>query len=202
MSNPLWKLKIETDRLILRPQELIDYESWYAGFANRLPSQHPYDEGRVSLEQCDRAWFTRLCQRHQQEAMRDEIYVLGIFDRQTNQHLGNIDFSTLKRDVYQWAILGYQIHNQFWRQGYGKEAVKAALIAGFETLNYHRIEAVINLDNWASIALAESVGMQKEGVRRRFFYENEQWVDHLIYVALPHDLGLVEKSPYGLESED
>lgn len=25
-------------------------------------------------------------------------------------------------------------------------------------------------------------------------YENEQWVDHVIYVALPTDLGLVERA--------
>ena len=76
-----------------------------------------------------------------------------------------------------------------------KEAVRAALIAGFDTLKYHRIEAAINLDNQASLALAESVGMQKECIRRGFLYENEQWVDHFIYVALPPDLGLVEKPP-------
>ena len=76
-----------------------------------------------------------------------------------------------------------------------KEAVRAALIAGFDRLDYHRIEAAINLDNQASIALAQSVGMQKECIRRGFLYENEQWVDHLIYVALPHDLSLSEKSP-------
>jgi [ribosomal protein S5]-alanine N-acetyltransferase len=73
--------------------------------------------------------------------------------------------------------------------------VRAALRAGFESFGYHRIEAAINLDNYISITLAQSVGLQKECVRRGFYYENEQWVDHLIYVALPHDLGLIEKPP-------
>ncbi|MER2181783.1 MAG: GNAT family N-acetyltransferase, partial [Desemzia incerta] len=41
-------------------------------------------------------------------------------------------------------------HNHFWRKGYGKEAVNAALNLAFEKLNYHRIEAHINLDNHAS----------------------------------------------------
>ncbi len=113
---------------------------------------------------------------------------LGSSDRQTEQHLGNIDLSTIRRGDYQWAILGYEIHNQHWKQGFGKEAVRAALIAGFETLHYHRIEAAINLENQASIALAQSVGMQRECIRRGFIYENEQWVDHLIYVALRRDL--------------
>lgn len=73
--------------------------------------------------------------------------------------------------------------------------MKAALRVEFENLGYHRIEAAINLDNHLSIALAQSVGLQKECIRRGFYYENEQWVDHLIYVALPSDLGLVEKPP-------
>lgn len=190
-----WNLRIETERLVLRPQQSIDYEVWYAGFSERFPSQHQYDDGRVNLDHCDRDWFTTLCQRHHQTALRDELYVFGIFNRQTKQHLGNIDISTLKRGEYQWAILGYEIHNQFWKQGFGKEAVRAALIAGFESLNFQRIEAAINLDNSASITLAESIGMQRECIRRKFFYEAEQWVDHLIYVALPCDFGLPQEPP-------
>ncbi|MCY7321391.1 MAG: GNAT family N-acetyltransferase [Phormidesmis sp. CAN_BIN36] len=195
MANASWTLTIATERLILRSQQPSDYECWLAGFAGRSPSQHQYDDGLVSLEHCDREWFTALCQRHQQQALADQVFVFGIFDRQTEQHLGNIDLSTMRRGDYQWAILGYEIHNQHWKQGFGKEAVRAALIAGFDRLDYHRIEAAINLDNQASIALAQSVGMQKECIRRGFLYENEQWIDHLIYVALPHDLSLSEKSP-------
>jgi [ribosomal protein S5]-alanine N-acetyltransferase len=188
---------IETERLILRPQRPDDYESWLAGFSGRLPAQHPYDDGLVNLDHCDRAWFEQLCQRHQQEAITDQFFILGIFLHQTGQHVGNVDFSTFRRGAYQWAILGYEIHNQYWNQGFGQEAVRSALIAGFETFHYHRIEAAINLDNHASIALAERIGMQKEGIRRGFIYENEQWVDHFIYVALPSDLGLMEKPPQG-----
>lgn len=195
MSGISWALTINTERLSLRPQQPSDYETWYAGFSGRLPKQHQYDDGLVSLAHCDRHWFTDLCQRHQQQALTDRVFVFGIFSRQTAQHLGNIDLSTIRRQEHQWAVLGYEIHNQHWRQGFGREAVRATLIAGFETLGYHRIEAAINLDNQASIALAQSVGMQKECIRRGFLYENEQWVDHFIYVALPSDLGLVEKPP-------
>jgi [ribosomal protein S5]-alanine N-acetyltransferase len=196
MTKTSWTLTINTKRLILRPQETSDYEIWYASFSGRLPSQHQYDEGLVSLDHCDREWFANLCQRYQQKALADELYVFGIFSRQTGQHIGNIDISNIFRGEYQWAILGYEIHNQYWKQGFGKEAVKAALIAGFKTLGYHRIEAAINLDNQASIALAESVGMHKECIRHGFLYENEQWVDHFIYVAIPSSVGLVENPPH------
>lgn len=195
MSATAWKLRIETERLILRPQEPGDYKSWSAGFAGRLPKQHPYDAGWVDLEAWDWYWFVEVCQRHQQWALMDRAYIFGVFSRETNQHLGNIDLSTIRREENQWANLGYSIHNQYQRQGFGKEAVRAALVAGFKELNYHRIEAAINLDNEPSVALVENVGMQKECVRSGFYYENEQWVDHLIYVALPAQFGLPEKPP-------
>lgn len=186
---------IETERLILRLQESNDYDSWYAGFAGRLPQQYPYDEGKISLAGCDRPWFAKLCQRHHEQALNDDAYIFAVFSRQTHQHLGHVDLSTIQREEKQWANLGYGIHNQYWKQGFGQEAVSALLRTGFEELGYHRIEAAINLDNHPAIALAERVGLQKECIRRGFYYENQQWVDHLIYVALPTDLGLVERPP-------
>lgn len=195
MSDTTWNLAIATERLILRPQQPSDYEAWYAGFAGRLPSLCKYDEGQVDISECDFQWFCNLCQHHQKRALQDKDYIFGVFLRDRDRHLGNIDLSTIRREENQWANLGYGIHNQYQRQGFGHEATRAAIIAGFEHLNYHRIEAAINLDNDRSIALAKSVGMKKECMRSGFFYENEQWVDHLIYVALPTDFDLAEKPP-------
>lgn len=195
MGKVDWMLTIETERLILRPQKPSDYEAWYDSFSSRLPQQSKYDEGPISLKGCDPAWFSNLCDRHQEQALSDYAYIFGVFLKQTAQHLGHVDLSTIYREEKQWANLGYGIHNQYWRQGFGSEAVKAALISGFEDLGYHRIEAAINLDNYPSIALAQSVGLQKECIRRGFYYENERWVDHIIYVALPSDFGLAEKPP-------
>lgn len=43
------------------------------------------------------------------------------------------------------------------------------------------MEAQINVDNVISRKLAESVGMELEGIRKGFIFENEEWVDHVIY---------------------
>lgn len=195
MREAAWTLTIETPRLILRPQQPGDYAAWRAGLQGRLPSQHRHDEGRVGLDGCDANWFAEICQSHQRQALRDTAYIFAIFAKGTHQHLGYVDLSTIQREEKQWANLGYGIHNQHWRQGFGQEAVKAAVIAGFEHLGYHRIEAAINLDNPASIALAERVGLQKECVRRGFYYDGGQWTDHVIYAALPGDFGLDERPP-------
>ncbi|MBP5972422.1 hypothetical protein HW132_06670 [Brasilonema sp. CT11] len=66
-----WTLTINTECLILRPQQPDDYEFWYAGFAGRLPQQYKYDEGQISLDGCDSGWFSTLCKRHQHQALDD-----------------------------------------------------------------------------------------------------------------------------------
>jgi [ribosomal protein S5]-alanine N-acetyltransferase len=109
MSENSWTLTLLTERLILRPQQLNDYQAWYAGFAGRFSKQHPYDAGIVDLEGCDLQWFLELCQRHQKLALTDRVYVFGVFLQETNQHLGNIDLSTIRRADNQWANLGYTI---------------------------------------------------------------------------------------------
>lgn len=172
---------IETDRLVIRPLEREDYTPWITEFENRFPSQHKYDEGKIDMSVCTKDWFGDLVDNHQRMALDDKVYVFGIFRKEDKIHIGSIDFSTIMREDFQWARFGYSIHNQFWRQGYAKEAVKAAIILAFEKLNFHRIEAHINLDNTPSVRLAESVGMQFECIRKGFIYEFDEWTDHLIY---------------------
>jgi hypothetical protein len=39
------------------------------------------------------------------------------------------------------------------------------------------------------------INMQKECLRKGFYYEYEQWMDRLIYFAIPAYFGLDEKPP-------
>ncbi len=177
----LHKIRTETERLVIRFIEEDDYSSWLTEYENRLPSQHKYDDGKIDMGICTKEWFSELVTQHYQMAVDDNVYVFSVFRKEDNAHIGVIDFSTIMRREFQWARFGYTIHNHFWRRGYGKEAVKAAIELAFEKLNYHRIEAHINLDNNASIKLAESVGMVYECTRKGFIYEDDEWTDHLVY---------------------
>lgn len=133
------------------------------------------------MSECTKEWFHNLVKKHQMLALSDTANVFGIFRKNDGKHLGMVDFSTLARENFQWGRIGYTIHNQYWRKGYGKEAVIGALHIAFKDLQFHRIEAHINVDNAPSINLAESVGMEFECVRKGFIYEYEEWTDHLIY---------------------
>ena len=99
--------------------------------------------------------------------------------------VGVIDFCVLYRDDYQMANLGYQIHNRYWRRGYAIEAIKAGFKIAFKDIKLHRLEAAIDLNNKASIALAKKAGLFREGIKKNYLLENGQWVDQLVYVMTP-----------------
>lgn len=176
-------LQIETERLILRPFKKNDYQVWTQGFNERLPSQHKYDEGYdPDSSTYTRKWFADWIGEFQEDAEKDELYILGIFRKEDGANIGNIELITILRMDYNWGMMGYSIHNQYFRQGYGKESVQAALQLFFTELNFHRVELQINTDNIPSQKLAESAGFTYECRRENFFYEGGKWIDQLIYI--------------------
>lgn len=175
-------LHIETKRLIIRPFKKEDYVNWYTQFDNRLLSQYKYDDGRPeNLSDSTEEWFYNWVEGFNESAKKDEMYNLGIFRREDGVNIGKVELIKILRMDYQWAMMGYSIHNQFWKNGYGMESVMAAADAFFTTLNFHRIELHINVDNYPSKKLAERAGFLFECKRKAFSFENDLWTDFLIY---------------------
>ncbi|WP_411747764.1 GNAT family N-acetyltransferase [Psychrobacillus psychrotolerans] len=176
------KLVIETERFIIRPFQKEDYSNWYEQFDNRMPSQYTYDDGRpLNMLTSTEEWFVEWIEGFNELAKKDEMYILGIFRKEDGVNVGKVELITILRMDYQWAMMGYSIHNQYWNNGYGLESVLAATEAFFSTLNFHRIELHINIDNYPSIRLAEKAGFIFECERKEFSLENDQWTDFLIY---------------------
>ncbi|WP_328587731.1 GNAT family N-acetyltransferase [Alteribacter lacisalsi] len=157
-----------------------DYEAWLEGFTGRSDSQYRHDTGRMDMTECTEDWFEKLVEKHRQLAADDTAYIFFVFHKD-GRHLGHVDFSTLEREEFQWARIGYAFHNQHWGNGYAAEAVTRALETGFRELGYHRIEAHINLDNPRSMKLAERAGMTFECTRKGFIYEFGEWTDNHVY---------------------
>jgi ribosomal-protein-alanine N-acetyltransferase len=59
-----------------------------------------------------------------------------------------------------------------------KEGLLQVIKHAFGELGLHRLEANIQPDNQASIALAQSVGFQYEGFSPRLLKINSVWCDH------------------------
>lgn len=144
--------------VILRPLEISDYQIWYAGFAGRNEKMLPYDEGRLDMPPCTESWFEDLVKHHQALREKDEQYIYGIFHQETGQHLGMIYLARLVRDRTSWAEVGYTIHNQYFRSGFGKSALQKLLEINRRELRFHRLEAQIFPDNAPSSGLLEKCG--------------------------------------------
>lgn len=184
-----------TQRLIIRPLEKEDYHTWYDAHVKGLPQQNKWDMGPKEENVCRKIDFNRFKARLEQLAKKDDYYRYYLFKKRTKDIIGHIDFDIYARNSQQFSNFGYQIYNRYWRQGYGKEAAQKGLEIGFQDLKLNRLEAAINLDNEISIRLAKSIGMKKEGIKKRYWYEHGEWTDQIIYVANPEDIGRVARKP-------
>ncbi len=123
------------------------------------------------------------------QARGDNFYWYSVFAKSSGRLVRTVDFDVFVRRTHQFANFGYVIYLHFWGQGYGREAA-AGLRIGFKQLKLNRLEAAINLDNRKSSRLVKAIGMRREGIKKKFWFEHGSWMDHLIYLANPEDLGL------------
>ena len=66
------------------------------------------------------------------------------------------------------AELGYGISPDYWGQGYFHETLIMVLKYLFLQLGFHRVSAITQADNIASIKALEKVGFRKEGIMRDY----------------------------------
>lgn len=185
----------KTRRLILRPLGKTDYKAWFDAYANGYPQQNKWDLAPRKASECRKSSFDKLLKRLTALAKNDEYYRYYIFEKKSGAMIGQIDFDIFVRSTHQFANFGYQIYNRHWKKGYGKEAAYMGLKIGFKELKLNRLEAAMNLDNKVSTKLAKAIGMKKEGIKKRYWFEYGKWTDHLIYVANPEDIGLKAHKP-------
>ena len=62
------------------------------------------------------------------------------------------------------AEIGWILHRDFWKQGFGTEMGEKLLEFGFDTLHLHRILAHCDVENQASFRVMEKIGMRREGL--------------------------------------
>ncbi len=60
----------------------------------------------------------------------------------------------------------YRLRKKYWGNGYASEAAKKVIEFGFIHWGLHRIEAMCDARNAASIKVLEKIGMKKEGCLR------------------------------------
>lgn len=172
---------VQSERITVRPAAMADYQNFVSGYAGCGPSKNRFDEGGFDTSFMTEDWYRRLLERRGKEAERDYSYMFHIFRRSDGAALGCCDVTTLFREEFQYAKIGYTIHNPYWGQGYATECAGLLVKIGFRLLDFHRLEAHVNLDNPASKAVLRKNGFRLECVRKGFILENGVWTDNEIY---------------------
>lgn len=105
---------------------------------------------------------------------------LGFVARRTitDELVGHIGVTNIVRGVFQSACLGYYAFAGHEGQGLMGAALRLTVRMAFTQFKLHRLEANIQPDNVASIALVRSCGFQKEGYSPRYLKIRGRWRDH------------------------
>ncbi|ATG77145.1 GNAT family protein [Pseudoalteromonas sp. B131b] len=163
---------LETDRLLLTELRVEDEAELFNLFSN--PSVIEYYDLNVFREHNQAANLINLFNEryHEQQGIRWAIRL-----KPTGQLIGTCGFNSWNSKMRN-AVIGYELHPQFWRCGYTVEAVRAIVDAGFSGIlacgKLNRIQADTIPENIASESLLLRLGFKEEGLRRECgFWKNK-----------------------------
>jgi len=193
LISPTFQKK--TSRLVIRPHTIDDFDAWQTSHLSRAKPKSLFDHGPSSTKDVTRAKYKAKLANWRKAAKKDVLYVFGVFDRKTNEHLGTVDIFIQTRFDLQIGNLGYAIHNQYAGAGVASEASTLAMDVAFSQLRLHCLEAGISPQNIASIKVAEKIGLNRICLRKKFHFDGSKWQDMLIYARTIEESGQIAKRP-------
>ena len=177
-------MKLETERLILRPIEETDVPALFplindpdvAG--NLMSVPHPYPEEEYA------PWI-----RNAREKMeRREQFDMAIVLKETGLPIGSCGIMDISWE-HMRGEMAYWLGQPYWRQGYMTEAVRRMAQFGFEELGFERMHARCFTQNAGSIQVLEKSGFKREGHIRRAVRKNDEFLDMFLYGLLREEFG-------------
>lgn len=145
---------IETERLILREYREDDFDALYEILSDAETMAHypaPFDEERV------RGWIRWNLDNY-------EKYGFGLWAvilKETGRFIGDCGLTIQNIDGEQLPEIGYHIHKDHQRCGYGSEAARAVRDWAFENTAYDALYSYMKYTNVGSRSVAEANGMKK-----------------------------------------
>lgn len=107
--------------------------------------------------------------------------VFAIVDKQSGIHIGNIGVHNIDY-IHRRCEIGIVIgEKEFKGRKIGKRCINQVKKYIFDTLNLMRITVFIMHKNLPSIKSFENCGFVKEGVIKKYYYKNGEYLDCVIY---------------------
>ena len=129
-------------------------------------------------------WFKTLFNHSKQELTEKSgaTHLVIYLSLQPETILGGISFSKIDKDDF--CEIGFWIYPEHQRKGYCTEAIHILLDYLFLNWGLHRIQCLTHPKNIPTQKMLEKIGFMKEGVLRKYFFMNGEWVDLAMYSIL------------------
>ncbi|WP_224825218.1 GNAT family N-acetyltransferase [Cognatishimia sp. MH4019] len=180
------KVRIETERLTLRPPTHADFRFWTALRSESRTFLAPWEPSWAD-DHLSRKSFTNRVYWAQRSVASGSAVPLFLIRREDETLLGAITLDNVRRGPAQAGTLGYWVGAAHARQGYMREAIQAVVHYGFTQLDLSRIEAACLPENRASRGVLEKCGFKYEGVAQSYLQINGRWRNHVLYANLRGD---------------
>ena len=173
--------ELETERLQLRQLTMDDLDFVYGHFSDPRVAEFLLDEPPISS-----IVQAREIIEFYQHPERKTWNRWGISLKSSGQLVGTCGFHKWnKRDLH--SEIGYDLHPDFWGQGFMTEAIRAVIRNGFETMELNRIAAIVYPQNQRSLQLLHKLGFQTEGLFRDYHHLKGNFYDHDILSLIKRD---------------
>ncbi|GLZ12357.1 acetyltransferase [Actinomadura sp. NBRC 104425] len=156
-------------RVVLRPLALSDQDEFCSLVRASAELHRPWIQLPATAQEF-RAWMRRF------EDGTNRGFLVRV--RETGDAAGLININSIIRGRYQGASLGYAAFAPSAGRGYMAEGLTLVLRHAFHDLRLHRLEANIQPDNKASLALVQRLGFRYEGFSPAYLYIDGAWRDH------------------------
>lgn len=150
-------IRIETDRLILRPPRLEDLDGWTGMMADE-PSAR-FIGGVMPREVCWRNLMSMIGAWH-----ACGFAMFCVFEKATGRWVGRL--GPWQPEGWPGPEIGWAIIRDCWGRGYAVEGSAASADWAFETLGWPEMIHSIAPDNVASQRVAEKLGSRNRGPGR------------------------------------
>ena len=174
-------ITIETERLLLRNFTEDDFAAVhsYAGCAENVV----YMVWGPNNEEQTRNFINMAIMKATEDPCMN--YQFAAILKNTKKLIGACNLTRVRSDE---AEIGWIVHHDYWKQGYGTEMGKAILGFGFDVLPLRRVFAFCDDENIGSYRVMEKIGMRREGLyiegRQANKLSNKEYSDALSYAIL------------------
>ncbi len=172
-------VRIETERLILRPFHAGDGEAMYRNWTHDAATNKyltwPMHENAEASEKLAREWEAKY--------QDPSYYQWAIELRELGEPIGSITVGQLKEDIGA-AEVGYCIGSPWWGRGLVPEALRAVVRFLITEVGMNRVSARHDVENPNSGKVMQKAGMTKEGVLRASARNHRGVVDMAVWSIL------------------